>query len=80
MTKMTEITIVDLYIALEKVKTRQDRLIMSEVDDPSIFDERAKFIEMVEANNIVIKHIKDEIQRRRAANSMKEFVWMGSWE
>ena len=80
MTKMTEMTIADLYVALAKVKERLDRLIISEVDNPSVFDERAVFIEMVEAAKICIKHIEDEVKRRRVANQMKEFVWMGSWD
>ena len=81
MTKMTEMTLIDLHIALAKVKDRLDMLIISEVDKPAVFDERAVFIEMVEAANICIKHIEHELEgKRRISDHLKEFVWMGSWE
>ena len=41
MTKMTEMTMVDLYIALNKVKERLDHLIIIEVEDQSMLADRA---------------------------------------
>ena len=78
MTKMTEMTLVELYVALAKVKDRLDRLIISEVDSPSVFDERSVFIEMVEAANMCIKHIEEEVGRRDV-RAIKKFFRTGDW-
>ena len=59
MTKMTEMTLPDLHIALAKIKERKDRIIMSEIDYPSIL--REVFTENVEATNICIKHLEAKI-------------------
>lgn len=68
MTKMNEMTIPDLYVALAKVQVRLDRYIMSEVEDQSsIIDGLNYYIVYVQVQRDIIQHIEVNIQRKKRA-------------
>ena len=67
MTKMTEMTIADLYVALAKVKLRLDRYIMREVEGISLDGGLNHYIDYVQVQRDCIKHIEGKIKAAQMA-------------
>ena len=61
MTNTTEMTIADLYIALAKVRDRLDRYIMKEVEGQCRHDGLKHYIDYVQVQRDIIKHIEVKI-------------------
>ena len=76
---MTEMSVPDLCIALAKVEDRLDRYIMKEVEDQSMHDGLKHYIDYVQVQRDIIKHIQREIKDRGHDMLAKSWIFRKDW-